>query len=83
MREAFEGLYWILENNFNVPLMPSKKKGGVKGFYEGMIEFANFVRCNNLMDLDLKRFRFTWTNGRGGDANIQACWIGSSCPKTM
>lgn len=74
MREAFLGLCSIVVGDFNVPLVPSKKKGGVEGFTEGMNEFANFVRCNNLMDLDLKRFRYTWTNGRKGDASIQA-WL--------
>lgn len=44
----------------------------MEGFFEGMNEFASFVRCNNLMDIDLKRFRYTWTNGRRGEANIQA-----------
>lgn len=64
MREAFEGLYWILAGDFNVMLVALDKKGEVEGFSEGMNDFDNFIKSNNLMDLDLKRFKFTWTNGR-------------------
>lgn len=74
MREAFMGLYWIMARYFSVSILPSKKKEGVEGFSEGMNDFASFVRCNNLMDLDLNRFIYTWTNCQRGGSNIQA-WL--------
>lgn len=71
MREAFLGISWFVVGDFNVHLISSEKKGGVKGFKDGMVEFAQFVSKNNLMDLDLKRLKFTWTGGKKGAANIQ------------
>lgn len=40
------------------------------GFSEGMNKFARFVTDDNLMDADLKRIKYTWTNGRCRDAHI-------------
>lgn len=71
MREAFLGISLFVARDFNFPLTPSKNKGGVEGFRDGMNEFMQFVSRNNLMYLVLKRFKFTWTNGRRGIANIQ------------
>lgn len=36
-----------------------------------MNEFAQFFNDNNLLDLDLKRIKFSWTKGRCRDAHIQ------------
>lgn len=33
--------------------------------------FARFVNENNLLDLELKRVKFTWTNGRHGASHIE------------
>lgn len=35
-----------------------------------MQDFANFIHNNELMDVELKKLQFTWTNGRFGEANI-------------
>lgn len=67
MREAFKGLCWIVVGDFNVSLYPLEKRGRIEGFMDGM---QDFVHNNELMDVELKKFKFTWTNGRCGAANI-------------
>lgn len=71
MHEAFMGLSWIVFGYFNASLLPLKKQGGVEVFNEGMQNFDRFINENNLMDLDLKRIKFTWTNGSYGVVHIQ------------
>lgn len=72
MREAFRSLCWIVVGDFNISLYPSEKRGGVEGFFDGMQDFVDFVHNNELMDVELKKFRLTWTNGRCRAAHIQA-----------
>lgn len=36
-----------------------------------MKDFANFIYNSELMDVELNKLKYTWTNGRCGEANIQ------------
>lgn len=71
MREALMGLSWFVVGYFNIFLAPYEKKGGVEGFSNGMHDFPRFFNDNNMLDLDLNKIKFTWMNGRYGDAHIQ------------
>lgn len=70
MRDTFRGICWIVAWDFNVSLFPSKKRDGIEGITDGMQYFINFVHKNELMDVELKKLKFTWTNARCGDTNI-------------
>lgn len=71
MKEVFMGIPWIVAVDFNMPLFPFEKKGGVKGFSESMQDFSNFINTNNLMDVDLRKDYFTWMIMHVGYHNIQ------------
>lgn len=45
--------------------------GGVEGSTNSMKSFVVFLNENNLMDMERRRTKFTWTNGCYGDYHIQ------------
>nr|CCA66036.1 hypothetical protein [Beta vulgaris subsp. vulgaris] len=62
---------WLCGGDFNLMLVASEKKGG-DGFNSREADiFRNAMEECHFMDLGFVGYEFTWTNNRGGDANIQ------------
>lgn len=71
IKQAVSGIPWILVGDFNTPLHPSDKKGGAEGFFESMRDLGSFINRNSLVDIELRKTKFTWTNDRMGEDHIQ------------
>lgn len=62
---------FMLTGDFNTPLYPSEKLGGLTNYNDSMLDFADFIRKNDLLDLDLQGNPFTWSNNIKGSNLIQ------------
>lgn len=66
-----EEMPWLCGGDFNLMLVASEKRGG-DGFNANE---ANILReameACKFMDMGFVGYEFTWSNNRGGDANIQ------------
>ncbi|XP_057859072.1 uncharacterized protein LOC131067930 [Cryptomeria japonica] len=62
---------FMLAGDFNTPLFPFEKLGGLTDYSDSMLDFANFIRNNEIFDLDLQGNPFTWSNNRKGSNLIQ------------
>ncbi|KAH9289722.1 hypothetical protein KI387_033839, partial [Taxus chinensis] len=62
---------WLIMGDFNSPLNPGEKYGGISSFSTGMEEFVDFVADLNLLDVDLHGNKYTWNNRRLGKDLIQ------------
>lgn len=60
------GDFWMLADDFNSSLYPSKKVGGLEDYYYSMNDLANFIYLVGLMDINLIGSKFTWSNRRLG-----------------
>lgn len=50
MRATYVWIPWFIEGDFNKPIYPMNKKGGIGNFSKSMKEFENFLNLNGLMD---------------------------------
>ena len=57
--------------DFNSPLYPSKKIGGMIDFNDSMKDLADFINDNDLLDMEMDGAKFTWSNNRKGVDLIQ------------
>lgn len=62
---------WLIMGDFNSPLNPGEKYGGISSFSTGMEEFADFIVELNLLDVDIHGNKYTWNNRRLGKYLIQ------------
>lgn len=62
---------FMLAGDFNSPLYPSEKCGGLEDFSNSMGDLASFINATSLMDIDLQSAPFTWSNNRKGRHLIQ------------
>lgn len=63
--------HWMLGGNFNSPLLPSEKSGGLDDYTNSMMELAGFLNFVGLIDIPLQGSKFTWSNRRNGNQMIQ------------
>lgn len=61
---------WLMVGDFNSPLYPLKKCGGIVGYSDTMADLANFLSNTSLVEIDLLGQSFTWTNRHLGDGLI-------------
>lgn len=52
--------------NFNSPLYPSEQAGRAMDFTDSMKDLAEFINKNDLMDLEMRGVKFTWSTNRKG-----------------
>lgn len=52
----------MVARDFNATLYLSEKLGGNPNLLGAMAGLANFVQTNELMDIDLRGKKFTWSN---------------------
>ena len=76
---------WVIGGDFNEILQASEKTGS-SGPLHQMEAFIETLDYCGMHDLGFIGYRFTWSNGRIGDQNVQECldrfvgnsqWIGS------
>lgn len=61
----------MLAGDFNTPLYPSEKCGGLVDFTDSMGDLSNLINVTSLFDLDLQGVPYTWLNNRKGNHLIQ------------
>ena len=61
---------WLRVGDFNVVSCPEDKEEGNQLCSRELEELASFLSECNLMQMEFKGQRFTWSNGRFGDDNI-------------
>lgn len=66
-------LPWLVFGDFNEILWASKKLGGPQRNSTSMVDFRETITNLRLLDLGYTGYRYTWSNGRSGDANVQVC----------
>ena len=52
--------------DFNSPLYPSKKIGGMIELNNSMKDLANFINNNDLLDMEMHGVKFIWSNNMKG-----------------
>lgn len=57
--------------DFNSPLYPLEKIGGMIDFNDSMKDLASFININDLLDMEMHGVKFTWSNNRKGVDLIQ------------
>ena len=57
--------------DFNSPLYPSEKIGGMIDCNDNMKDLADFINNNSLLDMEMDGVKFTWSNNRKGVDLIQ------------
>ncbi|KAL2923231.1 Carboxylic acid reductase [Bienertia sinuspersici] len=62
---------WLCGGDFNLMLMSSEKKGRSNFKIHGAIILRRATGVCDLEDLGYAWHDFTWSNGRGGDKNLQ------------
>ncbi|KAK6164533.1 hypothetical protein DH2020_001397 [Rehmannia glutinosa] len=65
------GIPWICMGDYNEIMWLHEKKGGNLKSWQDMEQFRTVVGECELSDLGFSGHRFTWTNGRSGEDNIQ------------
>ena len=53
--------------DFNTPLFPLEKIGGIIDLLESMKDLLDFINTHDLINIDLKGNPFTWSNNRKGE----------------
>lgn len=62
---------WLCGGDFNIMLMESEKKGGADFKVHEATILREAMEVCQFMDLGFVGYEFTWSNNRGGEANIQ------------
>lgn len=57
--------------DFNSPLYPLEKCGGLVDYFDNMADLVNFLSVIGLLEIDLLVQFFAWTNRNLGDGFIQ------------
>ena len=57
--------------DFNSPLYPLEKLGGIDDLFKNMQDLLDFINTYDLVDMDLQQNPFTWSNNRKGNESIQ------------
>ena len=52
--------------DFNSPLYPLEKIGGMIDFNDSMKNLANFINNNNLLDIEMDGVKCTWSINKKG-----------------
>ena len=60
----------IVARDLNIVLEPKEKKGGLCGQDPLQDIVDSLIQTNDLLDFKPKKGHFTWSNNRGGAANI-------------
>lgn len=50
---------WMVAGDFNTPIFPSRKLGGLVDYFDNGLNLANFMNMTNLLDIDLPSKIFT------------------------
>ena len=61
---------WMVTGDFNAIMHPLDRNGGDNSWANYMDDFPNCIAQAELMQIKGSRMRFTWHNGRQGDASI-------------
>ncbi|KAJ6670239.1 hypothetical protein OIU85_023212 [Salix viminalis] len=61
---------WMVTGDFNAIMHPSDRNGGDNSWANYMDDFPNCIAKAELMQIKGSGMRFTWHNGRQGDASI-------------
>ncbi len=68
---GMDGLPWCCLGDFNEILRVNEKYGGRERSLRQILDFQEAVNTCNLVDLGFHGAKYTWTNNRDDDANIQ------------
>lgn len=74
--ELLKGLHqdpdapWVISSDFNEGLSNDEKKRAPRSKRQ-MMAFKKAIDECGMLDLGFSGYRFTWGNGRGGEANVQ------------
>ncbi|GMY35564.1 hypothetical protein FCV25MIE_30806 [Fagus crenata] len=68
---GMDGLPWCCLGDFNEILRVNEKYGGRERSLRQILDFQEAVNTCNLVDLGFQGAKYTWTNNRDDDANIQ------------
>ncbi|XLR24789.1 hypothetical protein S83_052689 [Arachis hypogaea] len=62
---------WMIFGDFNQIMGQHEKQGGNPVTFSQVEGFREAIQTNDLLDLGFVGHSFTWTNGKGGESNIQ------------